>query len=123
MSLKVNWSDRLEDLAEGLFGQWESAASSNPFSRVCIVVDDMATRNWLQHYFLFRRKGGKRKILANIEFKPLPEFVAGHRNVPGADLSPRILTSCKLQGSLVEREQFDRNKWFQKAADAFAREC
>lgn len=75
MSLKVNWSDRLEDLAEGLFDQWESAESRNPFSRVCIVVDDMATRNWLQHYFLFRRKGGKRKILANIEFKPLPEFV------------------------------------------------
>ena len=75
MSLKVNWSDRLENLAEGLFDQWESVESRNPFSRVCIVVDDMATRNWLQHYFLFRRKSGKRKILANIEFKPLPEFV------------------------------------------------
>ena len=74
MSLKVNWSDRLENLAEGLFGQWESAALRNPFSRVCIIVGDMATRNWLQHYFLFQRKGGTRKILANVDFKPIAEF-------------------------------------------------
>ena len=74
MSMKVFWSDRLEKLAEGLFCQWDAVSSQNPFSRICIVVGDMATRNWLRHYFLFQRKEGSRKILANVDFKPIAEF-------------------------------------------------
>jgi hypothetical protein len=35
----------------------------------------MATRNWLQDYFLCRRTERQRKVLANIDFTPLPEFV------------------------------------------------
>lgn len=75
MSVKVFWSDRIENLAEGLFRQWDAVASQNPFSRICIVVGDMATRNWLQQYFLFHRKNGVRKIFANMDFKPIAEFV------------------------------------------------
>ena len=75
MSLKIYWSDRLEALAEKLFSDWEQRPSGDPFARTCIVVGDMATRNWLQDYFLCRRTDRQRKVLANIDFTPLPEFV------------------------------------------------
>ena len=75
MPLKVFWGDRLEALAERLFREWESAPAHDPFARVCIVVGDMSTRNWLQSYFLLQRRPGTRRILANIDFKPLPELV------------------------------------------------
>ena len=75
MSLKINWSDRLEALAEKLFSEWEQRPVSDPFAKTCIVVGDMATRNWLQDYFLCRRTDRERKILANFDFTPLPEFV------------------------------------------------
>lgn len=75
MSLKINWSDRLEALAEKLFSEWEQRPVSDPFAKTCIVVGDMATRNWLQDFFLCRRTDRERKILANIDFTPLPEFV------------------------------------------------
>lgn len=75
MSLNVCWSDRLEALAESLFSGWESTPARDPFARVCIVVGDMSTRNWLQDYFLLHRRPGARRILANIDFKPLPELV------------------------------------------------
>ena len=55
MSLKIYWSDRLEALAEKLFTDCEQRPSADPFARTCIVVGDMATRNWLQDYFLCRR--------------------------------------------------------------------
>ena len=74
MSLKIYWSDRLEHLAEGLFGCWEAGTGKYPFARTCIVVGDMATRDWLQRYFLLNRKPGSRRILANIDFKPISEF-------------------------------------------------
>ena len=75
MSLRVVWSDRLEVLAERLFKEWEEKPVRDPFARVCIVVGDMSTRNWLQSYFLLHRRPGVRRILANIDFKPLPELV------------------------------------------------
>jgi len=76
MSLNVNWSDRLEALAEQLFEGWEKRSAGDPFAKTAIVVGDMATRNWLQDYFLFRRENTRtRKILANIDFVPLAEFV------------------------------------------------
>ena len=74
MSLAVFWSDRLEALAEGLFKGWETAPVRDPFARTCIVVGDMSTRNWLQSYFLLHRRPGRRRILANVDFKPLPEL-------------------------------------------------
>lgn len=75
MSLEVFWSDRLEVLAEGLFAHWENGAGGEPFDRTCVVVGDLSTRNWLQDYFLLRRKSGSRRILANIDYKPVAEFV------------------------------------------------
>ena len=75
MALTVFWSDRLELLAEQLFKGWEEAPVRDPFARVCVVVGDMATRNWLQSYFLLHRRPGRRRILANVVFTPLPEFV------------------------------------------------
>ena len=74
-SLKVRWGDRLEVMADRLFDEWEASPDKDPFSRICIVVGDLATRNWLQRHFLLHRKPGARRILANIDFKPLAEFV------------------------------------------------
>ncbi|MBO7721116.1 MAG: exodeoxyribonuclease V subunit gamma [Kiritimatiellae bacterium] len=74
MALEIFWSDRLEKLADGMFARWD-AAGGDPFSRTCVAVGDMATRNWLQSYFLMDRKPGRRRILASIDFKALPEFV------------------------------------------------
>ena len=74
-TLKVFWSDWLEALAERLFVEWENMPDKDPFSRICVVVGDLATRNWLQGYFLLRRRPGARRIFANIDFKPLAEFV------------------------------------------------
>ena len=73
--LNVWWSDRLEHLAEGLFRSWEAGAGGDPFARICVVVGDMSTRNWLQRHFLLHRQPGTRRILASIDFKPLAEFV------------------------------------------------
>ena len=75
MSLKVYWSDRLEELAERLFAEWEGTPVRDPFARTCVVVSDLSTRNWLQRYFLLHRKPGARRILANVDFTPLVEFV------------------------------------------------
>lgn len=75
MSVQVNWSDRLESLADGLFASWDEATGGDPFARMCIVVSDMATRNWLQNYFLLQRRVGRRFVLANIDFVPVSEFV------------------------------------------------
>ena len=86
--LRVFWSDRLEELADRLFAAWEGRAPArpdsatpdgksvrDPFFRICVVVGDLSTRNWLQRHFLLHRKPGYRRILANIDFKPLAEFV------------------------------------------------
>ena len=74
-ALRVFWSDRLEELADRLFAEWERMPVKDPFSRICVVVGDLSTRNWLQRHFLLHRKPGARRILANIDFKPLAEFV------------------------------------------------
>ncbi|MGN0887220.1 MAG: exodeoxyribonuclease V subunit gamma [Candidatus Spyradenecus sp.] len=71
----VFWSDRLEVLAEGLYWQWARCTQGDPFAQFCVVVGDLATRNWLQHYFLMHRPLGQRRILANIRFVPIAEFV------------------------------------------------
>lgn len=71
----VFWSDQLEALAEGLYRQWACCTQGKPFAQFCVVVGDLATRNWLQHYFLMHRQLGQRRILANIRFVPIAEFV------------------------------------------------
>ena len=74
MALEIFWSDRLENLAAGMFARWD-AARGDPFARTCVVVGDMATRNWLQSHFLLDRSPGQKRILASIDFKALPEFI------------------------------------------------
>ena len=74
-ALRVYWSDRLEELADRLFAEWERMPVKDPFSRICVVVGDLSTRNWLQRHFLLHRKPGVRRVLANIDFNPLAEFV------------------------------------------------
>ena len=74
--LRVFWSDRLEELADRLFAAWEGRAPArpdsatrdgkplrDPFSRICVVVGDLSTRNWLQRHFLLHRKPGARRIV------------------------------------------------------------
>lgn len=73
--MEMKWSDRLEDLAEGMFKAWEERPTNDPFAKTCVVVGDLATRDWLKDYFLLKRAKGKRRILANIDFKLLPEFI------------------------------------------------
>ena len=73
--LRVYWSDRLEMLADRMFAEWEMMPVRDPFARMCVVVGDISTRNWLQRRFLLHRKPGVRRILANIDFKPIAEFV------------------------------------------------
>jgi exodeoxyribonuclease V gamma subunit len=74
MSLRVFWSDRLEMLADRMLDEWTFRASGNPFERTCVAVGDMATRNWLKDRFLLHREPGVRRVLANIDFTPLPAF-------------------------------------------------
>lgn len=76
MSLRVFWSDRLETMADKMLDEWiDRPVGGNPFERTCVAVGDMATRNWLKDWFLLHREHGQRRILANIDFKPLPELV------------------------------------------------
>lgn len=75
MPIEVVWSDRLERLADALLDRWASDVSGDPFARCCIVVGDLATRDWLRRRFLLDRPAGRRRILANVEFRPLAEFV------------------------------------------------
>ena len=69
--MKVFWSDSLEKLAKEFFAKWSKERSM--FRKTCVVVHDMATRDWLKHYYLM--ESGCRDVLMNIEFIPLPEFV------------------------------------------------
>ncbi len=73
--INVVWGDALEKMADRLFADWETHRGGNPFARTCIIVGDMATRNWLKEYFLLKRGHGRRRVLAGIDFKPLAEFV------------------------------------------------
>ncbi len=69
--MKVYWSDSLERLADGFFKAWQSKRSV--FRKTCVVVHDMATRDWLKSHYLMN--SGLRQVLINVEFIPLPEFI------------------------------------------------
>jgi exodeoxyribonuclease V gamma subunit len=80
-SLKVNWSDRLEELADKMFDEWTHRPFGDPFARTCVIVNEPATREWLRDLFLLRdhslldRAPDGRRVLGNLEFRPMPEFV------------------------------------------------
>lgn len=70
----VYWSDRIEVLADKMLDEWD-AQRGDPFKRTCVLVGDLATASWLKEWFLLHRAHGRRRILANIDFKPIAEFV------------------------------------------------
>ena len=70
MSMRVHWSDNLENMADGLFNEW--AENKSIFERTCIVVRDMATRDWLKSYYLLN--GKYRQVLMNLVFIPIEEL-------------------------------------------------
>ena len=115
MPLKVFWSDRLEVLAEQMFEAWESMPVRDPFARVCIVVGDIATRNWLKSYFLLHRRSSRRRVLANIDFKPLSELVndwlaamcgkEGERRNPAAHPYSKNVLAWRIYAILKDQAQ------------------
>ena len=75
MNLRVFWSDHLETMADRMLDEWAGRHPQDPFERICVAVGDMATRNWIKDRFLLHRAPGIRRVLANIDFKPLPELL------------------------------------------------
>ena len=61
-------------MADKMLDEWAARSPRGPFERICVVVGDMATRNWIKDRFLLHREPGVRRVLANVDFKPLPEF-------------------------------------------------
>ena len=75
MNISVKWSSDLRALADDLLTKWKEVrkASSDPFAKVCIVVNDAFTEQWLKQYFLLEKKIPQ--IMMDLEFVRLPEFV------------------------------------------------
>ncbi|MBO4513448.1 MAG: exodeoxyribonuclease V subunit gamma [Victivallales bacterium] len=73
--MKVNWSPRLETLADGLLEQWAelSRREASPFGKICIVVNDKASENWLKQYALLVKK--MPQVMMNVDFVMLSEFI------------------------------------------------
>jgi len=71
-TITVQWSSCLETLADELLKSLEGCVCS-PFDKICIVVNDAASENWLKHYFLLERKVPQ--VLMNLAFVRLPEFL------------------------------------------------
>lgn len=71
MPIIVHWSDDLEELADELFRTW--LAKRNLFRKTCVVVRDMATRDWLKSHYLMG--GVHRQIMMDLDFIPLEQFV------------------------------------------------
>ncbi|MBR6372511.1 MAG: exodeoxyribonuclease V subunit gamma [Victivallales bacterium] len=73
--MKVNWSPRLEELADGLLEQWVelSKREASPFGKICVVVNDKASENWLKQYALLVKK--MPRVMMNVDFVMLSEFI------------------------------------------------
>ena len=89
MSVKLNWGIRLEALADALIDQWIelSQKEAKPFGKVCIVVSDKASENWLKQYMLMDRKLSR--IMMNVEFAMLPQFINDWLSAQVKGVSPR----------------------------------
>ncbi len=75
MTLGVQWSDRLENLAEQMFAS--AGRPENPFALECVVVGSPVVEGWLKQYYLYdyARRSPRQRVLANWEFQPLHPFV------------------------------------------------
>lgn len=74
-SMRLVWAQRVEDLAEGLYGEMERSLEGNPFARAAVVVSNAARGEWLKEYHLFSRAGRGRRILAGMDVRELHPFV------------------------------------------------
>ena len=75
MSISVNWSPDLKALADDLLNKWRDVRknATDPFAKICIVINDDFTMKWLKQYFLLEHKIPQ--IMMDLEFVRLPEFV------------------------------------------------
>ena len=110
----VRWSDSLERLADGLFEAWRNERTA--FRKTCVVVRDMATRDWLKSYYLLN--GKHRDVLVNLEFVPLEQFVndwlfAKTHNAPLNARDPKthpyskLVLAWRIYGILADREHLE----------------
>lgn len=74
--LEVHWGQNLKDLAKKLFDHWNALPfdPERPFRKVCIVVDDVVSQEWLTNYFLYEYKCGH-QVLANVDIQPISRFI------------------------------------------------
>ncbi len=73
--LEVNWSNRLEKLADNMFDSL-FGNTRDPMIPVCIVTNGPVMRTWLRHHFIFNwSKQNRNRILANCDFQYLLPFI------------------------------------------------
>jgi len=91
--ISVYWSNRLERLADELFGRLAGEQAKSPADvlsrRECVVIPNRILQHWLQHRFLYRDDAPAiPRVLANVEFPLLnifvndwlfPDFLQGQR--------------------------------------------
>ena len=68
MNITVKWSSDLSAMAEDLWKCWQAVnnqAKDDPFKKIAVVINDVATGKWLKEYFLLERKIPQ--IMMNLE--------------------------------------------------------
>lgn len=92
-SLKINWGNKLEKLADSMFDSLYGQNWEDPMLPRCIVTNSPVMQAWLRHYFVFEwsPRQEKSRVLANCEFHQFYQFVndwmdkllGGYDNVAG----------------------------------------
>ena len=89
MNISLNWSPDLKALADDLLRKWRDVRQKNsdPFAKICVVINDDFTETWLKKYFLLEL--GISQIIMDLEFVRLPEFVNAWLFATNHQKSPR----------------------------------
>ncbi len=114
MEMNVRWSDRLELLADGLFDEWRRERTV--FRKTCVVVRDLASRDWLKSHYLLN--GKHRDVLINLDFVPLEQFVNDwlfaktqdeplNARAPKTHPYSRPVLAWRIYGILADKEHLD----------------
>ncbi|MBR4190769.1 MAG: exodeoxyribonuclease V subunit gamma [Kiritimatiellae bacterium] len=74
-AMKLVWAQRVEDLAEGLYGELERELAGDPFARAAVVVGHRMRGEWLKEFHVFSRAERGRMILAGMDVVELHPFV------------------------------------------------
>lgn len=74
-AMKLVWAQRVEDLAEGLYGELERELAGDPFARAAVVVGHRMRGEWLREFHVFSRAERGRMILAGMDVVELHPFV------------------------------------------------